>query len=1409
MSAGAGKCRDEVRGMEYVSVTIVSGHFASSHVLHTRAGRERISMKRSMLYIINRLFGSDRRENSVRAHIRWLRGMPHDGGGLRHNPALLSLILLLVSTSAAAQQAEIGIYNDANRSSCSLSDAGAGLISAYVVVNSNGLTGVRFSIPKPDCFNAVWVGENSDFPLIGDSQTDISIAMGTCAQGATHVLTIMYQKSSSTAACCEIQVKAAQGQSDIQYSDCSFVERPMAAKSAFINGNATCACTPGLNLAPTAPQNPFPSSGINNVQTDVIMRWESSDPEHGALHYDLYLGTSPNPPLAASYLTEASYSPPPLASRTLYYWKVVAFDPDNLSTEGPVWTFTTGVPVPPPGPTDPAPFDNAVDQNRALTLAWSSSATTSPRSYEVHFGTTTTPPVVATVPALDRTTYPVDSLTLDTRYYWQVVSLGGGGERTEGPVWTFRTWATNPAPSIPGSPQPANLARHVPTAATLSWLASDPESQALAYDLYFGTDNNPAFLAHSTSSHFDVTNLVYNKDYYWRVVVFDAEGASTSGPTWTFHTQGDQPPTVPVLIAPALESVVSPFNGYLEWSAQDPEGDPLHFDVYVGTTADPPSVVTNFSGNRIDFSIFNLAAGTTYYWRVSARDSDNLVTDGPLWTFQTKAVTPPDPPSDPAPVDGAVDVFRLPVLRWHSSDPDDQALHYVVRLGTSQSSGQDYESETDSLQVERPLAIGTQYYWRVTAIDTDNSSTVGPWWTFTTPTSDLPPTAPASPDPADHATGQGSTVMLQWSATDAEGLPLTYTVCFGSTPSPPQIANHWPKNSYTMYDLPSKDWYWLIVAHDVDGNSTFGPQWTFHTGGVPSPLSIGMYSDAAGTSCSLADNAGLKNIYVVLDGPSTYTGVRFAAPRPSCFNATWMFDSSPYVKIGDSPTDVSLGFGMCLDTPLPIMTITYMSLGNTIGCCQFQAQASPVVGKMLATDCSFEELVAVGTPLGISSDNSCPSCESAGFLHFAETEDSCSGAGAPHRITVALDLNTAIATDNGGVDIVLSPSLQFISCERGDLTRNWTAFNHELNGNVLTISASGGLIPSGVAGSFALVTLETDCCEWTSPAELGLTDPLGDFTSTRLGNKYLECRYPPNGDVDNDGNLNLADAQCALESYLYWPISSPGGCGRQGASMRADVNCSDTPTPGDADCIYRQLLDQSCTFCNGEVHTPSGAAPQLALRSIVEDQDVVVVLSSSVANSISTLGLELTFPKELQFLRVEASRNDVFAALQTRVVEPGRVRIGGYANSGTALSGDGDLIAFRFRARPGHLHGSAKALQFVDDLAGASSVSIPLENTIGSPVPGQVVLHQNSPNPFNPQTTIRFELPSVMRVQLSIFDVHGRLVRTLIDEQRGAGASTAEWNGRDDKGAAVATGVYFYVLEAGGSRSQRKMVLLK
>ena len=88
-------------------------------------------------------------------------------------------------------------------------------------------------------------------------------------------------------------------------------------------------------------------------------------------------------------------------------------------------------------------------------------------------------------------------------------------------------------------------------------------------------------------------------------------------------------------------------------------------------------------------------------------------------------------------------------------------------------------------------------------------------------------------------------------------------------------------------------------------------------------------------------------------------------------------------------------------------------------------------------------------------------------------------------------------------------------------------------------------------------------------------------------------------------------------------------------------------------------------------------------------------------------------------------------------------------------------------------------------------------------------LGQCYPNPFNPSTAIRFTLAEAARARLSIYDVSGRLVRRLVDEQRGAGTHNEIWDGTDGTGRGAASGVYFYRLEAGPFTQTRKMVLLR
>ena len=94
-------------------------------------------------------------------------------------------------------------------------------------------------------------------------------------------------------------------------------------------------------------------------------------------------------------------------------------------------------------------------------------------------------------------------------------------------------------------------------------------------------------------------------------------------------------------------------------------------------------------------------------------------------------------------------------------------------------------------------------------------------------------------------------------------------------------------------------------------------------------------------------------------------------------------------------------------------------------------------------------------------------------------------------------------------------------------------------------------------------------------------------------------------------------------------------------------------------------------------------------------------------------------------------------------------------------------------------------------------------------LPTEYALHQNYPNPFNPATTIRYDLPQASRVRLTIYDVMGRAVRTLVQGEQGAGYQSVTWGGSDDRGQAVSSGVYLYRIQAEGFSETRKMVLLR
>lgn len=94
-------------------------------------------------------------------------------------------------------------------------------------------------------------------------------------------------------------------------------------------------------------------------------------------------------------------------------------------------------------------------------------------------------------------------------------------------------------------------------------------------------------------------------------------------------------------------------------------------------------------------------------------------------------------------------------------------------------------------------------------------------------------------------------------------------------------------------------------------------------------------------------------------------------------------------------------------------------------------------------------------------------------------------------------------------------------------------------------------------------------------------------------------------------------------------------------------------------------------------------------------------------------------------------------------------------------------------------------------------------------IPYEFKLSQNYPNPFNPSTVIEFTLPKYQRVSLVVYDILGRIVKTLVNEERHAGQHRVSWNSTNNLGSSVSSGVYFYELKTDDMRQVRKMMLLR
>ena len=299
-------------------------------------------------------------------------------------------------------------------------------------------------------------------------------------------------------------------------------------------------------------------------------------------------------------------------------------------------------------------------------------------------------------------------------------------------------------PSIPTAPEPDNDAENVPLAVVLSWENGDSgcDGFTATYDIYFGTEPTPAFDHNNGSSKsWDPPALESNTLYYWRVVARDSNG-STTGPTWSFRTTGsvncEAGPSALSSLSPIDDATNVSLDQNLSWQGGESQcaGLTATYDVYFGTSSTPP--FRENAGTAKSWDPGTLSAGTTYYWRVVAKDANGSVSST-VRSFRTRACDDDfTAPCSPAPSDEKDNVNpKIGSLSWQcgtaTSDECDVDITYVVYLGRTEDLSEVHRIGTASSSSIKPppLQGKTTYYWKVVA-RTDDESKSSPVWSFTT-----------------------------------------------------------------------------------------------------------------------------------------------------------------------------------------------------------------------------------------------------------------------------------------------------------------------------------------------------------------------------------------------------------------------------------------------------------------------------------------------------------------------------------------------------------------------------------------------------------------------------------------------------------------------------------------------------
>ncbi len=289
------------------------------------------------------------------------------------------------------------------------------------------------------------------------------------------------------------------------------------------------------------------------------------------------------------------------------------------------------------------------------------------------------------------------------------------------------------------------------------------------------------------------------------------------------------------------------------------------------------------------------------------------------------------------------------------------------------------------------------------------------------------------------------------------------------------------------------------------------------------------------------------------------------------------------------------------------------------------------------------------------------------------------------------------------------------------------------------------------------------------------------------------------GDTDCSNRIDIADIVCMI-NFMFPAGTDPCTC----IERARDANCDGRFNISDAVHMVNYIFASGPPPCPdnlpaAKMHRP---AVDICRDAAVRGEELTVTIASVF--DLAAVEWEIDIPMaDVKAVRLGGAAEGM-QLYQSRLAG-GRLKIGVIDLTGEHSIGAGEVIRIELNGAV-DLESISLTGIVVDREAVAYDVSANLKSAAR---PASYTLEQNQPNPFNPQTTIEFTIVEPGWTEVVVFNVLGEEVRRLMAGSLAAGAHSVTWDSRDDSGASLPSGVYFYRLTSGDFSATRKMLLLK